>query len=141
MPLQPSDPRNDLDPAASTQPASESAAPPERRSQRRVDDPDIASRLDALIQEVGGEKGSYDAKLVRELLIAGLKLIPDGRDTGELKLMTAAVKELRYAYRVFGQYRDPHKVTIFGSARTPPGHPDYAAAVSSARSWPRRAGW
>jgi uncharacterized protein (TIGR00730 family) len=58
-----------------------------------------------------------------------LKLIPDGRDTGELKLMTAAVKELRYAYRVFGQYRDPHKVTIFGSARTPPGHPDYAAAV------------
>src|SRR5436190_24134900 len=111
MPLQPQpDPRDTAD---------ESAAPPERRTQRRADDPDITAALDRLIEELGGERGSYDAKLVRELLVAGLKLIPDGRDTGELKLITAAVKELRYAYRVFGQYRDPHKVTIFGSARTP----------------------
>src|SRR5499427_4416917 len=130
----------DLDPASSTQPRDESAAPPERRAQRRADDPDIAAQLDQLIQELGGERGSYDAKLVRELLIAGLKLIPDGRDTGELKLITAAVKELRYAFRVFGQYRDPHKVTIFGSARTAQSHPDYAAAVEFSRLMAQR-GW
>jgi uncharacterized protein (TIGR00730 family) len=134
MPPNPGEPnRLELDTAAGTQPADESAAPPERRAQRRADDPDIASRLDAIIEELGGKRGTYDARLVRELLTAGLKLIPDGRDTGELKLMTAAVKELRYAYRVFGQYRDPHKVTIFGSARTPPAHPDYAATVEFSR--------
>jgi uncharacterized protein (TIGR00730 family) len=128
--------RLELDPATTTQPRDESAAPPERSVQRRADDPDITATLDRLIAELGGgrgEPGSYDAKLVRELLIAGLKLIPDGRDTGELKLITAAVKELRYAYRVFGQYREPHKVTIFGSARTVATHPDYAATVEFSR--------
>lgn len=138
---QPNEPtRLDLDPAAATRPPDESAAPPERRAQRRADDPDIGATLDRLIEELGGAKGSYNARLVRELLIAGLKLIPDGRDTGELKLITAAVKELRYAYRVFGQYRDPHKVTIFGSARTPVQHPDYAAAVEFSRLMAQR-GW
>jgi uncharacterized protein (TIGR00730 family) len=133
---------NGLDPAASTAPRDESAAPPERIAQRRADDPDIVARLDALIQEVGGEaleQDSFDTRLVRELLIAGLKLIPDGRDTGELKLITAAVKELRYAYRVFAQYREPHKVTIFGSARTPPTHPDYIATVEFSRLMALRA--
>jgi uncharacterized protein (TIGR00730 family) len=78
--------------------------------------------------------------LVRELLQTGLKLIPDGRDTGELKLMTNSLKELRYAYRVFAKYRQPHKVTIFGSARTPENHPDYAAAVDFSKLM-ADAGW
>ncbi len=132
--------RTELDPVTSTSLGDESAAPPERRAQRRADDPDIASQLDKIIEEVGGKPGSYDARLVRELIVAGLKLIPDGRDTGELKLMTAAVKELRYAYRVFGQYPDPHKVTIFGSARTPVDHPDYAATIEFSRLMAAR-GW
>jgi len=132
--------RTELDPPVSTAPKDESAAPPERRAQRRADDPDIAAQLDKLIEELGGKPGSYDARLVRELLQAGLKLIPDGRDTGELKLMTAAVKELRYAYRVFGQYPDPHKVTIFGSARTPVDHPDYTATIEFSKAMAGR-GW
>jgi uncharacterized protein (TIGR00730 family) len=132
--------RLDLDPKTATQPPDEAEAPPERPSQRRADDPDIAATLDRLIAELGGKPGSYDARLVRELLTAGLKLIPDGRDTGELKLITAAVKELRYAYRIFAKYRDPHKVTIFGSARTPETHPDYIAAVEFGRLMAAR-GW
>lgn len=142
MALQPPpEPRGtELDPAAATRPPDESAAPPERRAQRRADDPDITAQLDSLIEELGGTRGTYDAKLVRELLVAGLKLIPDGRDTGELKLIAASVKELRYAYRVFGQYRDPHKVTIFGSARTPVDHPDYTAAVQFSKLMAEK-GW
>jgi uncharacterized protein (TIGR00730 family) len=132
--------RLELDPVPTTQPKDESAAPPEKPIQRRADDPDITATLDRLIEELGGEAGSYDARLVREMLVAGLKLIPDGRDTGELKLITAAVKELRYAYRVFGQYRDPHKVTIFGSARTPATHPDYATTVEFSKLMAGR-GW
>lgn len=115
-------------------------APPEAAAQRRADAPDVAERLDRLIADVGGDPASFDGRLVRELLVSGLKLIPDGRHTGELKLITAAVKELRYAYRVFAQYPDPHKVSIFGSARTPEGHPDYDACVEFSRLI-AQAGW
>jgi uncharacterized protein (TIGR00730 family) len=112
--------------------------PPEDRAIKRADDPAILERLDALIADVAGgsENGKPDgmhARLVKDLMVNALKLIPDGRDTGEIKLITAAVKELRYAYRVFGQYAEPHKVTIFGSARTPKTHPDYTAAVEFGR--------
>lgn len=125
MPAEPN--RVELDPALSTTPQGEGLLP-EQPAQKRAEMPDIAERLDRLIADVGGQPGSMHARLVKDLLTAGLKLIPDGRDTGELKLITAAVKELRYAYRIFAQYAQPHKVTIFGSARTPPDHPDYAAA-------------
>ena len=96
---------------------------------KKVDDPEIQARLADLVRETGGLKpDSFDGRLIRDLLSASLKLVPDGRNSGELKLITASVKELRYAMRVFGQYPDPHKVTIFGSARTAPEHPDYEAA-------------
>jgi uncharacterized protein (TIGR00730 family) len=121
--------RVELDPPSSTQPKSELAAPPEQPEVRRADDGEVQDRLIELIELVAGTADRYDAKLIRELMTAALKLIPDGRGTGELKLMTAAMKELRYAYRVFAQYPDARKVTIFGSARTPEDHPDYKSAV------------
>ncbi len=131
--------RQELDPPI-TPLAPPVGVPPEKPSVRRADDPTIGARLDELIAEVGGQPGSFNARMIRDLLTTGLKLIPDGRDTGELKLITTAIKELRYAYRVFGQYAVPHKVSIFGSARTPPGHPDYAAARDFGRLM-AEAGW
>lgn len=111
-------------------PVDERAAPPERTIQKRADDPAVQRLVDELIETVCAEGvEAFDERLVREAITACLKLIPDGRDTGELKLMSAAIKELRYAFRVFAQYAAPMKCTIFGSARTPEGHPDYEAAV------------
>ena len=138
MPSEPN--RVELDPPRSTQPVNEKAAPPEQPSVRRADDGEVQERIIELIEMVAGTADDYDAKLIRELITAALKLIPDGRHTGELKLVTAAVKELRYAYRVFAQYPDSHKVTIFGSARTPEDHPDYQAAVEFSRLM-AGAGW
>lgn len=132
--------RVELDPPSSTQPVSEQAAPPEKPEVRRADDGEVQDRVIELLEMVAGRADSYDAKLVRELITAALKLIPDGRDTGELKLMTASMKELRYAYRVFGEYAQAHKVTIFGSARTPEDHPDYKAAVKFSKLM-AQAGW
>ena len=132
--------RSELEPPANTAPKDELAAPPEKPTQLRADSPDVAEQINGLIATVGGDPTSFDGRLVRELLTAGLKLIPDGRDTGELKLMTAAVKELRYAYRVFAQYPDRYKVTIFGSARTPPEHPDYQCAKEFGAQM-AKAGW
>jgi uncharacterized protein (TIGR00730 family) len=42
--------------------------------------------------------------------------------------MTRAMKEMRYAYRIFNQYTGTKRISIFGSARTPENHPDYQAA-------------
>ncbi len=100
---------------------------------RRVDDPQFQERMDALIAECGGDTESFDSRLIRDMVLTSLKLITDGRETGELKLMNAAFKEIRYAYRVFQQYPHLMKISIFGSARTPPDHPDYRAAVDFSR--------
>ncbi len=133
--------REELEPEPGRHLPEEAEVPPEAPEQRRVDAGDVQEEIDALIERVTeGEGSSFDKRLVREILTAALKLIPDGRETGELKLMNAAVKELRYAFRVFGEYEDPRKVTIFGSARTPESHPDYAAAVRFSRLL-AEAGW
>ena len=101
----------------------------------------MQQRLAAVIDDTAGpDAGDFERRLVRDMMTAALKLIPDGRHTGELKLMAAAFKELRYAYRVFGQYTDRPKVTIFGSARTPEDHPDYRSAVEFGRLM-ADAGW
>ena len=114
-------------PHASAQPA------PPPKPTIRADDPAVVNAIDTLIEQFGGDADSFNGRLVRELVQTSLKLIPDGRDTGELKLMSAAVKELRYGYWIFGKYAQSRKVTIFGSARTPEDHPDYLACVNFSR--------
>lgn len=101
-------------------------APARKRARRESE---FADDINALLTRVGADTDSYEASLVRDLIDSALKLIPDGRHSGELKLVSAAVKEMRYAYRVFARYPQPKKITIFGSARTPEDHPDYIAAV------------
>src|SRR5688572_18102110 len=82
----------------------------------------------ALIESVGGDPDTFNGRLITQLVQTSLKLIPDGHDTGQLKLLNTALKEMRYAYRVFNKYRGTPKITIFGSARTPTEHPDYLMA-------------
>lgn len=103
------------------------------RGARQDTDPKLTERLNALISEAGADPESFDGRLVRDMLVTSLKLIRDGRETGELKLLTNSLKELRHAYRVFANYRDTRKITIYGSARTPNTHPDYLAAVEFSR--------
>lgn len=109
------------------------AAPQRRRGHRRVDDPAFVNRLNDLIAECGGSTDTREGRLVRDLLVTSLKLITDDRGTGELKLLTHSFKEMRHAYRVFADYPDTPKISIFGSARTPTDHPDYQAAVQFSR--------
>jgi uncharacterized protein (TIGR00730 family) len=107
--------------------------PSAARGTRPVDDPAFVSELDEMIRRSGGDPDTYEGKLIRDQLVTTFKLISDGRDTGELKLMTAAFKELRYAYMVFNRWADRPKISIFGSARTPPSDPDYRACVDFSR--------
>jgi len=68
------------------------------------------------------------------------RLEADQTARGDLKLLSRTLRELRYAFKVFRPYRRRRKVTIFGSARTKPDHPDYLAAEGFAREMAHH-GW
>lgn len=93
-----------------------------------VHDPVIVDQIHGLIESCGGDVTSLSSELISQLIQNSLKLVRDGHDMGQLKLMSRAMKEMRYAYRIFNRYKEAHCVSIFGSARTPEGHPDYIAA-------------
>ncbi len=57
------------------------------------------------------------------------RLEKDQTARGDLKILSRTLRELRYAFTVFRPYRRRRKVTVFGSARTPPDHPEYEAAA------------
>ncbi|TWU07714.1 LOG family protein [Stieleria varia] len=61
------------------------------------------------------------------------RLERDDTARGDLKILSRTLRELRYAFKVFRPYRRRRKVTIFGSARTQPDHPDYQTAVELAQ--------
>src|SRR5690348_11801294 len=71
--------------------------------------------------------------LVQQLKETADKLIRDQANRGDIKLLNTALKELRYAFKVFAPYRNQRKVTVFGSARLPPDHPAYHQAVLFSR--------
>jgi uncharacterized protein (TIGR00730 family) len=82
--------------------------------------------IDRLIESAGDiSRPEY----VREMILAALKAGQEaGDDTGGLKLMNTTLKEMRFTSKVFDPYRNTRKVTVFGSARTPPGEPVYEMA-------------
>src|SRR5438552_12159962 len=69
----------------------------------------------------------------QHMLTTVLKLYEDGAPAGDLKVTNTALKELRYAYKVFAPYRDVRKVTVFGSARTAPTQSAAMAALMFGR--------
>ncbi|MSR41080.1 MAG: LOG family protein [Phycisphaerales bacterium] len=85
--------------------------------------------------------GNEEAReLLAEMILTGLKLVADGADLGQLKLVRTSLKEMRHAYRIFNPYRGTRKISIFGSARTPEQDPDYAmcrafSRIVSAAGW------
>ena len=62
------------------------------------------------------------------------KLAQDGSTRGDLKILSRALRELRYAFKVFTPYRRFRKVSVFGSARTQPDDPSYQQAIKFGRA-------
>jgi hypothetical protein len=76
---------------------------------------------------------SRQEQLVREMLETSLKLLRDDARLGDVKLLNAALRELRYALKVFAPYKTVRKVSVFGSARTPAEAPPSRTAHEFAR--------
>jgi uncharacterized protein (TIGR00730 family) len=73
------------------------------------------------------------AAIMKELLAGTLRLHDSHLDILDLKIVNRAVKELRHAFRVFHDYRNRHKISIFGSARTALDDPNYQMAFQFSR--------
>jgi uncharacterized protein (TIGR00730 family) len=93
-------------------------------------DPALAAKIQELIQLKGG---GYNEPEVADIIENALKLMTDVRDTGDVKVIQTALRELRYAFRLFAPYNDKRKVTIFGSARTKMDKLEYQQAVEFGR--------
>lgn len=84
--------------------------------------------LKKLMDSAGVTTDPLQRELLGEMIRAALQLGCDGAGTGEFKLMSKSFRELRHALNVFRPYAGTKKISIFGSARTPTDHPDYACA-------------
>lgn len=86
--------------------------------------------VDAALTEVLASVGS-DANddLVRSLVVTALDMDQADMDRLELKIAAQALAELLNSWKVFSPFSQRAKVTVFGSARTKPGAPDYELAV------------
>ena len=68
------------------------------------------------------------SELIEEIKATADKLQADGATRGDLKILSRALRELRYAFKVFTPYRRNRKVTVFGSARTVPDSAEWKQA-------------
>jgi uncharacterized protein (TIGR00730 family) len=85
--------------------------------------------IDPLIKQLmETAEGIRRPEYVREMIIAALKAGQEDDQSGDLKLMSTSLKEMRFTSKVFSPYREVRKVTVFGSARTRPGDPLYEMA-------------
>src|SRR6266545_3849990 len=97
----------------------------EKRDRPPVD-PELKRRIDELIAYKGGGE---NADLVGDIVESALKLLRDVTDRGDVRVIQTAIRELRYAFRLFAPYAHVRKVTIFGSARTQPTRTEYQQGV------------
>src|SRR6266446_6399686 len=100
-----------------------------------VGDPRLDAHIRALVDEMGTEK---PRELIEEMITTALKMARDQTSVADLKMLNRALKELRYAVRVFAPYRGRRKVVVFGSARTPVDAAEFKAAEDFGREMRER---
>src|SRR5437867_7871392 len=93
-------------------------------------EPELKRRIEELI---AGKGGGHNSDLVADVVENALKLLHDVEDRGDVRVIQTALRELRYAFKLFAPYSHTRKVTIFGSARTQPSKTEYKQAVEFAR--------
>lgn len=106
-----------------------------------LNDDHFINPINDMIKLCGGTPGTLEAELTTQMIQNSLKFLRDKHDTGQLKLVSRALKEMRYAYGIFNKHMNSNRcISIFGSARTPETHPDYLAAKAFSQQM-AKLGW
>lgn len=86
------------------------------------------------VKRLVAESGcAHSPDLIEEMVETVLRLGCDKASVADLKLFSRALKELRYAARVFSPYTKRRKVAVFGSARLKPETAEYQMAEKMGR--------
>jgi uncharacterized protein (TIGR00730 family) len=93
-------------------------------------DPELRRRVEELI---GYKGGGYNEGNVADIIENALKLLSDVKDRGDVRVIQTALRELRYAFKLFAPFAEVRKVAIFGSSRTLPNRQEYQQAVEFGR--------
>jgi len=93
-------------------------------------DPELKRRIQDLIAYRGG---GHNEENVADIIENALKLLTDVEHTGDVRVIQTALRELRYAFKLFAPYAETRKVTMFGSARTQASKQEYSQAVDFGR--------
>ena len=101
-----------------------------KKADRPPTDPELARRIADIIAYKGG---GFNEECVADIIENALRLLTDVRDTGDVRVIQTALRELRYAFRLFAPYSHVRKVTMFGSARTLPSRQEYQQGVEFGR--------
>ena len=101
-----------------------------KRNGKKTSDPELQGRIEELIRFKGG---GYNETQVADIIENALKLLTDVKDTGDVRGIQTAIRELRYSFRLFAPYAGKRKVSIFGSARTKPDSAEYRLAADLSR--------
>ncbi|MGI8662653.1 MAG: TIGR00730 family Rossman fold protein [Acidimicrobiales bacterium] len=104
--------------------------PAPKPTRRGTGDAEIDLALARLLDDLGAD---HDRDLLLDIFVSAAGLASDGADRLDLKITSAALREMRAAFRAFAPYKATPKVTIFGSARTGPTDPTYDQAKDLAR--------
>jgi uncharacterized protein (TIGR00730 family) len=111
------------------------------RRRYETDRPDLDRLIDELVERAAQQYGSRDgADYARQIIVTALRLLRDGAEQRDVKLLNSALKELRHSFRVFAPYEHLRKVAVFGSARTQPDAPAWQQAFDFAERIARE-GW
>lgn len=93
-------------------------------------EPDLKRRIQELIACRGG---GFNEESVADIIETALKLLRDVEHSGDVRVIQTALRELRYAFKLFAPYSQVRKVTMFGSARTQPSRQEYQQGVEFGR--------
>ncbi len=72
-------------------------------------------------------------QLIQQTLATIVRLAGTEIDRLDWKILSASLADMEQGFQIFYPYRNVRKITIFGSARTAPNHPEYQMAVEFAR--------
>jgi uncharacterized protein (TIGR00730 family) len=100
-----------------------------RNGKKSAADPELLARIQELIQFKGG---GHNQAEVADIIENALKLLTDVKNTGDVRVIQTALRELRYSFRLFAPYAGKRKVSIFGSARMRPDSVEYRQTVDFA---------
>ncbi|HET8930733.1 MAG TPA: TIGR00730 family Rossman fold protein [Acidimicrobiales bacterium] len=115
----------------------EGPAPSRKRRRATTGNTEWDRRIDDLLDEIAPHQ---NRDLLRQVFLEGVRLATIDTERLDLKIASAALREMRQAFAAFAPVRGRRKLTVFGSARTQESDPLYVQARELARIAAER-GW